>query len=469
MSSYQDAGLKDTFTQDKKNLENSEIPIVTVSATFQEDLKGAYNLPENDLETDVVFSRAHYSMAFGVLNQAWQDKIDPSKAWMVDPTNYVNLQNWKSVKFTEFVGKTLARIPVLKKLKDLADKFARNSLPILESITPPLQELTADIDRPILSFHIAAGNILLKQGKTVIQMVTDPHVREDYLNQADNPNLIYLVFNKQTKEELINKAQEMKKTVPTERVIVTGPPVDPRIVSCRQHKQPWQPGQNHPLRLCLTTGGLGTNKPELKKLLQQLLPEIQRNPEKYQLLVYAGTHLDIAEMVKKISLNHGINPHLISPHDPAQFTVGQNISQCDPQEAARELAQQPISLIYHPQIVDVNELLIKYAFPWADGFVTKPSGDMAYDAVASGCFLLTLKEWGEWEYNIRQIFTQEGVARPAVVDNFMQQLEEIKTSYAPNPPWITQAMQKALNIDELYLKGAKNIISATQTLMSKSS
>jgi hypothetical protein len=55
---------------------------------------------------------------------------------------------------------------------------------------------------------------------------------------------------------------------------VTGPPIDPRIVACNQTKKIWT--KDRPLKICLTTGGLGTNKPENKRILEQLLPVLKQ-------------------------------------------------------------------------------------------------------------------------------------------------------------------------------------------------
>ncbi len=457
MSNLFDPQLEKTFKQDKKYLETTDLPILTVSATYQEDLKGFHDLPEIDTTTDIVFSRAHYSMALAAAVQAWGDKIDPKKAWVVDPTNYVETKDWFSVQLTETIGKTLARLPILKTIKDLIDKFGRNKMPILDSITPPLMYLSQNLSKPVLSFHIVVGNILVERGKTVLQMITDPHVREDYLKHAGNPRLTYLVFDKKTKTELLEKANIMDKEVDPNQVLVTGPPIDPRIIQARDSKKPWRSG---PLKLCLTTGGLGTNKPEIKKVLMQLFPELRKRPNPYQLLIYAGTHQDIAEMVKKLAKENHVAVNEISPQDPASFEKQNKITKPSQRSAQRKLSGQRLSLIYHPQIVDANELLIRYGFPWADGFITKPSGDMAYDAAASGSFLLTLKEWGEWEHNIRETFSQKGIARRAKVDNIVKQLEALKSAQGKAQSWVEQAMQAALSIDKLYLSGPKNIIKA---------
>lgn len=444
MPNLLDSTLQKSFKHDKDYLQQTAVPIVTVSASYKEDVKGLFGYKEDETIKDVVFSRAHYSMPTGVIMQAWGKKVGPKKAWMVDPTNYVSHKKWGSVELTEDIGQTLARRPFLKKLKDLVDKFGRSRLPILSSITPPLLHLTARLDKPILSFHIAAGNILAAQGKTVVQMITDPHVREEYLNHAEKDNFCLLVFDDQTKTEVLEKSSLLEKKVDPERVIVTGPPVDPRIIEARKKKRPWRSG---PLKLALTTGGLGTNKTEIRQILRQLLPELRKRPEPYHLLIYAGTHDDICHLTEKMAKE-------------ARVAVGQFD---DPKAKLR--------IIYHPQIMDANELLINYAFPWADGFITKPSGDMAYDAVASGSFLLTLAEWGEWEHNIRRNFAEKGIARKAVVKEIVPQLKALTQAQDKNQSWVEQAMLRAAEIeklDENFLSGAKNILAAYKEITSTS-
>ncbi|HQM15707.1 MAG TPA: hypothetical protein PLM16_00670 [Candidatus Woesebacteria bacterium] len=453
--------LQKTMQKDKRYLETTRIPIITVSASYVEDLKGLHHLPEKDIAQDVVLSRAHYSMALAVAVQAWQKKIDPSQAWIVDPTNYVTAKDWSRVIFTETVGKVLARVSPLKKMKDLVDRFGRNQLPILSSISAPLLYLTQDIVRPILSMHIASGNILAAQGKTVVQMITDPHVRADYLNEAERKNMFFLVFDQQTKTDFIEKAELLNKKVDQNRVIVTGPPVDPRVVQNVQFKQVWQDSTDHPkpLRLCFTTGGLGTNKNEIKELLKQLLPKLNKTPQSYQLLIYAGTHLDFVKMVRQLTDKHNLALNQITCHDPASFGIrAKLVTPAIIQKFKKSLEKAPVSIIYHPQVVDANELLTHLAFPWADGFISKPSGDMAYDAVMSGSFLLTLQEWGEWEHNIRQLFTNLGVAKQAETDDIVEQLEQLKKTNSSGKSWITQAMSQTKQLEPLFYQGTKNIV-----------
>lgn len=438
MSNLFDPTLVKTFKRDRDTLTTTKLPIITVSGTYREDAKRLQGLPNENTTRDIVLSRAHYSMAIGVATQAWGDRVDPQKAWLADPTNYVSNKDWFSVSLTEQIGMALARRPLLKLIKDFVDKFGRNKLPILESITNPLLFLTEKINKPILSFHIAAGNILADQGKTVLQVITDPHVRYDYILHAASKNMYYCVFDEATKLEFLEKAAVQNFKADATRIIVTGPPVDPRVVACRNKKQPWRSGK---LRLCITTGGLGTNKNEISMLLQQILPFMRKkNGENLQVLIYAGTHRDIKELVEEMAKRHRV------------------ITGKTHEKSAK------LRVLYHPQIIDANELLIKYAFSWAHGFISKPSGDMAYDAIASGSFLLTLQEWGEWEHNVRALFEQREMARKANLLDILAQLAILQSANGRAQSWIEQAMLNALKIEPLFLNGAKNIIAAHKKL-----
>ncbi|MDQ3008021.1 MAG: hypothetical protein M3Q81_00315 [bacterium] len=414
---------------DKLRLEQTELPIVTVSASFKEDLKGWYGLPEDETLPDVVFSRAHYSMAVAIASQVWGKEMDASKAWLVDPTNYVTSGEWSKILLTEFVGKTIARQPILKAVKDTIDKFGRNKLPILKSITPSLLYMTENITKPILSMHIASGNVLAEAGKTVVQVVTDPHVRPDYLNNAEKSNMTFCVFDEKTKIDFLELAALLHKEVDPDRVIVTGPPIDPRVIAARTGKKPWTGGK---LKLCLTTGGLGTNRAEIQTILAQLLPALRRRPSPFQVILYTGTQKDLYEAALKQAKEEYVSVGKIDDED-SDFRI-----------------------LYHPQIVDANELLIRLAFPWADGFITKPSGDMAYDAVAAGCFLLTLNEWGEWEHNIRELFEQQGIARRAKSANFREQCYFL-TQNETGKRWILTAMLAAKSKNATLAQGSKKI------------
>ena len=430
MAALFDPYLVKTRHEDREMLEKTQLPIVTVSSTYREDLKRLHGYPNDNSTRDIVFSRAHYSMALGIAVAVWKNSLSPKKAWIVDPTNYVSAEKWRTITLTEFIGKTIARHSLLKTLKDVIDKFGRKKLPILDSITPPLLYLTENVSQPILSLHIATGNILASQGKRVVQVVTDPHVRSEYVDNAHLPTIQFCVFDERTKLEFLEKAALMEKDVDPRRVIVTGPPVDPRIVATRKKKYAWRSGE---LRLCLTTGGLGTNKAEIITVLEQLLPELRKRPSPYKLLIYAGTHADIYEDVLNIAQKSRVA-----------------VSSIDDTDAK-------LRILYHPQIMDANELLIKYAFSWAHGFISKPSGDMAYDAAASGSFLLTLSEWGEWEYNVRNVFECRSISRKLELEHVVPQLEFLMSAAGRPNSWIERAMNSAQKIEPLFLNGAKEI------------
>ncbi|MEO8581679.1 MAG: hypothetical protein ABI425_03805 [Patescibacteria group bacterium] len=441
MSSLHDKTLTAVFAKDRQILQSTRIPIVTVSGTFGEDLKKWYGLKNENISTDIVFSRAHFSMAYAAVTAAWGEEINQKKAWLVDPTNFVSSQKWRNITMTEQIGKILARTPILKTLKDLIDKFGRNKLPILNSITPPLLYLFEDVHQPILCFHIAAGNILAQLGKTVVQVITDPHVREDYLIHASLPNLHYCVFDEETKFEALEKAFMNGVDLDPDRVIVTGPPIDQRIIDARKQKKY---DTKKPLKILITTGGLGTNKSEIHDILEQLLPTLHHKEQKYELMLYAGTQKDFVDLGKRLGKEHRVKVNVID-----------KIAADSP----KQNNTNSLTILYHPQIFDANEILIKYGFPWADCVVTKPSGDMAYDAAAAGCFLITLKPWGVWEERIEEIFWQKGIARKAEIDKIVRQFEILERI-----GWIKSAQEAVQELEPLYLNGISKIIKTVKSL-----
>lgn len=418
---------------DRKLLEKTKLPIVTVAGSFRDDLTRLYN---EDVKPDdsptFLFSRAHYSMALAAGIAIWKKNVDPKKAWLVDPTNYVNRKDWKKITFTQNVGRAMARIKLLKMLKDFIDTRARNKLPITQAITTTLLYLFEHVHRPILSFHYESGNILAGVGKTVVQVVTDPHVRDQYLEFAQLPSMRFCVFDENTKTSFLEKAETIGKTVDPRRVIVTGPPVDPRISVYNQTKDIKNIG-SRPLRLCITTGGLGTNKSEIETCVRSLAPLLREVPAKIQIIVYVGVHQDIRESIHQICRQENIPTSNIKSKDAV------------------------MRILYAPHIVEANELLIQYGFPWADGFITKPSGDMAYEAAAAGCFLLTLDPWGEWEHNIRDVFEQLHIGRRAIPENLSEQVHAL-IKEIDGQSWIETAMKRAQNLPAPFTHGIANIL-----------
>lgn len=419
--------LPRTLHDDRHRLEEVQVPIVTISATFRTEI--AKNLGEGpSFAGDVVLSRAHYSMAIAVFSAASNAGLS---AWLVDPINYVSPSAWDKVLLTQRFGRLAARVPFVKFLKNLSDRFIRAHLPLSGALKDPLLYVTARASLPIISLHYEAGNLLAASGKKVLQVVTDPHVRPHYLFESQRENIVFAVFDENTKKEFLRKAREMNKEISDGRIVITGPPVDPRVVRARKNKDP-KAFLARGLRLLVTTGGLGTNKDEIKSLLENILPHIEK--ENISLILYAGTQLDFREMFYEL---------------PRRFGVP--VSDVDGEARVR--------VIYDESIIRANQELIEHAFPWADGVVTKPSGDMAYDAAVSGCFILFLEPWGEWEENARKIFIEKGVGKNAQVKDFYNQLKkEISSGF------IEQAIGKAIGLPPVFLNGAEDIVKLQQRL-----
>jgi hypothetical protein len=431
--------LQQILNKERQFLQEAEVPITTVSATFFDQIEEqhAYKFEREE----IVFSRAHYSQALSLLIAAG---MEGKTFWFIDPTNFVLAEDWHKVLMTEKIAEAVARHETFKKIKDIIDTRARNKLPISDAIKEPLLFLFEPVTYPVASFHYETGNLLIEVGKTVLQAVTDPHVRPQYLKFADSPNLSYAVFDDKTKIEMLEAAQREGKKLHPDRVHVTGPPVDPRIVDARNQKSRnkfiERMNKKSPLRLAITTGGLGTNKGEIETILNQLVPYLTTKPPRIQLICYAGTHEDFATMFGLFADGHNIK-------------VG---NEDNPNATYRILRGMGI--------MDANEKLVNWMFPWADGVITKPSGDMAYDSAAAGCFLLLMEPWGEWEERIQETFEQRGVARRATPETFESQLKALETpAIHDHESWFAHAIGSALNLDPLFISGAQNIL---KTLLS---
>jgi hypothetical protein len=79
--------------------------------------------------------------------------------------------------------------------------------------------------------------------------------------------------------------------------------------------------------------------------------------------------------------------------------------------------------------------------------------------VAAGCFLLTLRPWGEWEENIRAVTESWGVSLRADIENILPQLKAITTMPIEGKlPWVELALTRARRLAPLIAKGADNIL-----------
>lgn len=416
-----------TLHEEKHKLAKAQVPVVTISATFKDSIARRTG-EKNYISQEVVFSRAHYSMAVAILVEAQRRK---KTTWLVDPTNYISRDDWKRILLIEKIGKLTARIKILKKLKEFVDTYVRSKFPLSTAIYEPLLYVTRLTKKTIVSLHYEAGNILAENDRRVLQVVTDPHVHDTYLSKAERENITFAVFDQNTQKTFLEKAKKMGKNIDEKRVIVTGPPIDPRIVAGRLGKN-LNKISNRNLRLVITTSGLGSNKGEIENILEKILPNL--TALKVELFLHAGTHKDFYDMFLSIAQKYGISIGKVT--EKAQVRVN-----------------------YEESIIETNQNLIDYAFPWADGFVTKPSGDMAYDGAASGCFLLLLEPWGVWEENVEKVFSNLGIAKKADVNNFDEQLVKLREN-----GWLEKARNNVLKIDSLFLEGAKKIVDLQQKL-----
>jgi hypothetical protein len=423
--------LQKALHAERHKLKRVEVPIVTVSATYRKELIRFYKA-SSPLTSEAIFSRAHYSMAEAVRQQARDLRLTTH---LVDPTNFVSVKDWSKIEFTETVGRQMARHKLLKIIKDKIDTIARSKLPITEAITSPLLYLTTKVSHPIISMHYEAGNIIASCAHKTVQVITDPHVRPQYLdplpqiNQLTNEptsQIRFAVFDETTKLSFISMAQELGKEIDPNHIIVTGPPIDPRINKLKS--KPKHLPNHQPINIGITTGGLGTNLSEIKQVLTSFIPFLNP-PEKVRLFLFAGAHRDFRDFFEAFAHNHNLK-----------------IGNLDDESAV-------IRILYEDSIIDANDNLIRYMFPWAHVIITKPSGDMAYDAAAAGCALLFLQPWGIWEENIQHVFLKNGVGFDLNTDSAHNHLARLVSTGN-----LHKAIINAQNLPPLFHLGAKKII-----------
>jgi len=427
----QELDLKKAIFEERLLLTKAQVPIVTVSASYRKELADKYQAITHTA-SDIVFSRAHYSMAEAIRQQA----IGAGKEAVIsDPINFVSKQDWNKIEFTEKIGKIIARYKILKDIKDKFNSLVREGSPVGKAITKPLLYLTEKTRCPVISVHYETGNILVKNGKTVIQCITDPHIHPQYLEALPSPNITFAVFDEKTKKTLLKEAGRLNKNIEDKQVVVTGALIDPRINKIGEAKTIFK--KNEPINIAITTGGLGTNLKEIKNILESF-KELLKPPEKIRLFLYASTHVDFRNFFEEYARKNNIR-----------------IGNMDDEEAR-------IRILYGDSIIDANENLIKYMFPWAHGIIAKPSGDMAYDAAAAGCFLLFLEPWGSWEENIEKIFIKKEIGFDFNTDNATRQFQSLLKSGK-----LKKAMEKTSKMEPIYRDGCKNIIKLHATMPCK--
>jgi hypothetical protein len=429
----EDLDLRDALHEERHLFEEVEVPIVTVSATYRKELAKKYRSIVHT-PSDVVYSRAHYSMAEAVRRQALEMG---RTSHLSDPINFVTLKDWKKLEFTQVVGKLVARNKLLKKIKEKLSSLTREKVPIAEAARKPLLYLTATTPCPIVSMHYETGNILAGAGKTVVQAITDPHVHPQYLDALPYPNITFAAFDEETKTMLLEMAKELKKEINENQVVVTGAFIDPRINEIG--KKAKVVDMKSPVNIAVTTGGLGTNLKEIKKILEGFRP-LLLPPEQIRLFLYAGIHRDFRDFFE----NYARQNHI-------------RIGNLDDTEAR-------VRILYDDSIIDANENIIKYMFPWAHGVITKPSGDMAYDAAAAGCFLLFLDPWGSWEERIRDIFIKRGVGFNLKADASGEHFKKLLRSGS-----FERSLKNIEKLPPIFREGAKNLIEIHSSLPCRTS
>ncbi len=347
--------------QDKAKMlaDTSKIPILTASEVGN----SRYDTRTSPL------SRAHATIA-----QSVAQVLNGATDVYVDVLQYVNNRDF--LKF-EKLARRAKRVASSPRLHDVYNRYS----PLIRRIVNPDKKVQPVVDyfaksiasrgdnTPVITTHYSVGNALLESlkargdGRSVVHYVTDPsHIHTQYLKHKDDPRTHYFVFDKATASALEDAG------VDADKISVTGfsthpdlSPAEARSVADRK------------LRVGIFTGGVGTNRAEIETIVQNF------NPENQQLVVYCGTHTDIMES----SLG------LVSRNLRTKIVPAQNFQESD-------IGDEHIVFVVGTSLEGAVPASYK-VLNWSDVVATKPSGDIAIEAVLSGHPVIPLSHWGVQE------------------------------------------------------------------------
>lgn len=226
-------------------------------------------------------------------------------------------------------------------------------------------------DLIITATHFSAGLLASKAfpNKTIFLYVTDIHPHG--LWKIDSKNVHYLVPMEETKIDInrhgINQSKITIASFPIHQEILDG-----NQTRLERRLSRFQSSSTEAIEILIMSGGAGTGGDEMKRLVEELSPQV--NKERVRLTFLVST----PALVKRVlaALAH-------------QETHG------------------------HPVTVDVYTPESLYpALNKADILITKAGGDITFEALAEGLPVYTLKDVGDHERLNRQYLELIGASRP---------------------------------------------------------
>jgi hypothetical protein len=355
-------------------------------------------------------SAGHDVMQRGFIEAAEEKGLD---AYGVDAIDMINTEEERQALAQ------MAQLPRMVVRSELGSKMLhhplvqkmRSGLGLEDVVADKVLRLVDQVDKrkPIVLFHYGAAKVLVENGYNVIMAVTDPSsdlTHEGYISFVnENPR-----YQEQVRYAVMDEATafwlNQYQGIPRERIKNVGAFVSPEVVEAGKQKisaaeKRWSKEKlfDHPVRLAVFTGGLGTNIFEIKKLIKELSSWMHSG--RVELNVFLGTNLDLRENLRDYAA-----------------------SECGLQTADTEQQQTYLNLVAGQDkqwLAEKSKEFLK----WADLVVTKPSGDKGFEACAAGCPLLSLFPLHPHEIRIYKILRRRGAAVRAEIGGLKDQLIDL--------------------------------------------
>jgi len=406
--------------QDK--LAKADIPVITIAGSVQ---IGGY------------LTMAHDSMMQAFLEAAENKKIE---AYGVDVLDYLTTEKERKgildmAKLPRIVvrtemGSRLLHNPIVQKL--------RGGLGFEEVLKDKILKLVDKVskDKVIVTYHYGTAKTLVEAGYKVLVAVTDPSVELthngyfDFLNSENKDRVFYGTMDKETKDWFIKEIG-----IPKKNIKEVGCFVSPKIIKAgskkiKNREKRWEEctqGEER-FHISLFTGGLGTNFWEMRDAVLNLVPLLC--DEKITIDVFFNTNTDLDKHLKDV--------------------------------LKKVCCKEKISIFSSIDKEELNNKSIEI-FKKTDLVLTKPSGDKAFEALASAAIPLFLFPLHPHEIMIREYVMNGGVGEIAKIEDLKKQIEKILS----NKQMFTKQIYQTHNINNknaIKLDGVSNLLQFWQQL-----
>ncbi len=408
--------------QAQEKLAKADIPVITIAGSPQ---IGGY------------LTMAHDSMMQAFLEAAEDKGI---KAYGLDVLDFLTTEEERKgildmAKLPRIVvrtemGSRLLHNPIVQKL--------RGGLGFEEVLKDKILKLIDKVskDKVIVTYHYGTAKTLVEAGYKVMIAVTDPSVELthngyfDFLTSENKERVFYGTMDKATKEWFVKEINVFEKNIKEVGCFVSPQMIKAGKEKIKNRDVRWEKCTkgNEKFHISLFTGGLGTNFWEMRDAVLNFLCMLCKDKITVDVFFNTNSDLDkhLNDVLKKVGCDEDIN--IFSSKDKDKL----------------------------------NKKSIEI-FKKSDLVLTKPSGDKAFEAIASGAIPLFLFPLHPHEVVIREYVMNGGVGEIAKIEDLKEQVESILF----NKKKFTSQVYKTQNMENknpIKLDGVNNLLKYWQEI-----